>query len=49
MSTNVNDSAPSEVQAERADKDLAQGVRYRPGLLDGFLAKAELDFGNPHH
>jgi len=24
-------------------------MQYRPGLLDGFLAKTGLDLGNPHH
>ena len=24
-------------------------MRYRPGLLDGFLAKTGLDLSNPHH
>jgi hypothetical protein len=24
-------------------------MQYRPGLLDGFLAKTRLDFGNPNH
>ena len=24
-------------------------MQYRPGLLDGFLAKTTLDLSNPHH
>jgi hypothetical protein len=24
-------------------------MRYRPGLLDGFLTKTRLDLSNPHH
>jgi putative transposase len=24
-------------------------MQYRPGLLDGFLAKTGLDLSNPHH
>jgi hypothetical protein len=24
-------------------------MQYRPGLLDGFLAKTRLDLSNPHH
>jgi len=24
-------------------------MQYRPGLLDGFLAKTGLDLGNSHH
>jgi putative transposase len=24
-------------------------MQYRPGLLDGFLAKTQLDLSNPHH
>jgi hypothetical protein len=24
-------------------------MQYRPGLLDGFLAKTGLDLNNPHH
>ena len=24
-------------------------MQYRAGLLDGFLAKTELDLGNPHN
>ena len=33
-------------------KNRLRRMQYRPGLIDGFLAKTGLDltpFGNPHH
>ena len=30
-------------------KSRLRRMQYRPGLLDGFLAKTTLDLSNPHH
>ena len=30
-------------------KSRLRQMQYRPGLLDGFLAKTGLDLNNPHH
>jgi hypothetical protein len=35
--------------ADRAGEDPARRMQYRPGLLDGFLAKTGYDLGNSHH
>jgi hypothetical protein len=38
-----------KVRLEAAEMIEAGASRYRPGLLDGFLAKTGLDLGNPQN
>jgi len=35
--------------ADRANQDRLRRMQYRPGLLDGFLAKTGLDLNNPRY
>jgi hypothetical protein len=38
---------PHQLQHQQADRPGHQRTKYRPGLLDSFLAKVGLDLGNP--